>query len=176
MQRLAVDRQALAARLGDRRDAGAGRHVHHVERGAGHAFGEPQDAAEAQVLRELIVHLGEVLEADASFADQLGVHVHDDVVVLGVDDAEPAVLRQHLERLPDVAEIDHAAGARRQDVGGEDLERRIAGLDRLRELTGKFRRRLGVQHDVVGPVARALADEILVARLDACCAGTPSRQ
>ena len=42
----------------------------------------------------------------------------------------------------------------------------IAGLDRLRELAGEFGRRLGVQHDVVGPVARALADEILVAHLD----------
>ena len=95
--------------------------MHHIERGARHAFGEPQDAAEAQVLRELVVHLGEVLEADPALADQLGIHVHDDVVVLGVDDAEPAVLGQYLERLPDVAEIDHPAGARRQDVGREDL-------------------------------------------------------
>ena len=86
--------------------------MHHVERGAGHAFGEPDDAAEAQVLRQRVVHLGHVLEADAALADQLRVHVHDDVVVLGVDDAEPALLRQHLERLPDVAEVDHAAGAR----------------------------------------------------------------
>ena len=166
VQRLAVDRQALAARLGDGGDAGAGGHVHHVERGAGHVLGEPQDAAEAQVLGQLIVHLGEVLEADAALADQLGVHVHDDVVVFGMDDAEPALLGQHLERLPDVAEIDHAAGARRQDVGGEDLERRIAGLDRLGELAGEFGRRLGMQHDVIGPVARAFSDEILVARLD----------
>ena len=140
--------------------------MHHVERGAGHALREPQDAAEAQVLRELVVDLGEMLEAHAPLADELGVHVHDDVVVFCMDDAEPAFLRQHLERLPDVAEIDHAAAARRQDVGGEDLERRIAGLDRLRELAGEFGRRLGVQHDVVGPVARALADKILVARLD----------
>ena len=83
-----------------------------------------------------------------------------------MDDAKPALLRQHLERLPDVAEIDHAAAARRQDVGGEYLQRRIAGLDRLRELPGEFGRRLGVQHDVIGPVARALSDEVLVARLD----------
>jgi len=57
------------------------------------------------------VHLGHVLVADAALTDQLGVHVHDDVVVLGVDDAEPALAGQHLEHLPDVAEVDHAAGA-----------------------------------------------------------------
>ena len=140
--------------------------MHHVERGAGHAFGEPQDAAKAQVLRELIVDLGEMLEAHPVFADELRIHVHDDVVVFRVDDAEPALLRQHLERLPDVAEIDHAAAARRQDVGGEYLQRRIAGLDRLRELPGEFGRRLGMQHDVIGPVARAFSDEVLVARFD----------
>ena len=134
MQRLAVDRQTLAPRLGDGGDARAGGHVHHVERGAGHAFGEPQDAAKAQVLRELIVDLGEMLEAHPVLADKLRIHVHDDVVVFRMDDAKPALLRQHLERLPDIAEIDHAAGARGQDVGGEYLQRRIAGLDRLGEL------------------------------------------
>ena len=86
--------------------------MHHVERGAGHALGKPQHAAEAQILRQLVVHFGQILEADPALADELGIHVHDDVVVLGVDDAEPALLGQHLERLPDVAEIDHAAGAR----------------------------------------------------------------
>ena len=148
-----------------------GGNVHHVERGAGHALGEPQNAAEAEVLRQPIMDLGEILEADPAFADQLGVHVHDDVVVLGVDDAEAALLRQHLERFPDVAEVDHAAGAGRQDVGGEDLQRRVAGLDRFGELPGKLGRRLGVQHEVVGPVARALADEIPVARLDGVAGG-----
>ena len=147
-------------------DAGGGRHVHHVERGAGHALGQPQHAAEAQVLRQRVVHLGHVLEADAALADQLGVHVHDDVVVLGVDDAEPALLGQHLEGLPDVAEIDHAARAVRPDVGGEDLDGRIAGLDRLRQL-GELRvRRLARQHQVVGPVAAALRREVRIARLD----------
>ena len=166
VQRLAVDRQGLRPRLRDGGDAGRGGDVHHIEGRAGDALGEPQDAAEAQILREAIVDLGEILEADPALADQLGVHVHDDVVVLGMDDAEPARLRQHLERLPDVAEIDHAPGARGQDVGGEYLQRRIAGLDRLSELSGKFRRRLRVQHEVVGPVAGTLADEIAVAGFD----------
>ena len=100
--------------------------MHHVERGPGHALRKPQDAAEAQVLRELVVDLREILESDASLADELGVHVHDDIVVFCMDDTEPAFLRQHLERLPNVTEIDHAAAARGQDVGGEDLERRVA--------------------------------------------------
>ena len=146
--------------------AGGGRHVHHVERGAGHALGQPQHAPEAQVLRQRVVHLGQVLEADAALADQLGVHVHDDVVVLGVDDAEPALLGEHLEHLPDVAEVDHAPGAVRPDVGGEDLDRRVAGLDGLGQLAHLRVRRLAAEHQVVGPVAAALGRELLVARLD----------
>ena len=59
------------------------------------------------------MHLGHVLEADAALADQLRVHVHDDVVVLGMDDAEAALLGEDLEHLPDVAEVDHAALALR---------------------------------------------------------------
>src|SRR6202011_3128425 len=50
VQRLAVDRQAFAARLGDGGNAGGGGDVHHVERGAGHAFGQAKHAAEAEVL------------------------------------------------------------------------------------------------------------------------------
>jgi hypothetical protein len=112
------------------------------------------------------VDLREIFEADAALADKLGVHVHDDVVLFGVDDAEAALFRQHLEGLPDIAEIDHAAAARRQNICREYLECRIAGLDRLRELSGKFGRRLGMQHDVVGPITGTLSDEVLIARLD----------
>ena len=115
--------------------------------------------------------LREILESHAPLADELGVHVHDDIVVFCMDDTEPAFLRQHLERLPNVTEIDHAAAARGQDVGGEDLERRVPGLDRLRELARELGRRLGMQHDVVSPVARALPDEILVARLNRLLCG-----
>src|SRR6516164_8761089 len=107
-----------------------------------------------------------MLVAHPPLADELGVHMHDDVVVFRMNDAESTLLRQHLERLPYIAEVDHAAAARRKDIGGEYLERRVAGLDRLGELPREFRRRLGVQHDVVGPVAWAFADEVLVARLD----------
>src|SRR5262249_22296700 len=107
-----------------------------------------------------------MLVAHSALADELGVHMHDDVVVFGMNDAESALLRQDLERLPNIAEVDHAAAARGKNIGGEYLERRVARLDRLGELATEFGRRLGVQHDVVGPVTWAFPDEILVARLD----------
>ena len=57
------------------------------------------------------MHLGEIVEAHAVLADELGVHVHDDVVVFRMDDAKAALFRQHLECLPDITKIDHAAAA-----------------------------------------------------------------
>jgi hypothetical protein len=95
--------------------------VHHVERHALDVLGEADDAAEREVLGERVVHLRHVLEAGAVLAEQLLVHVAHDVVVLGVDHREAALAREHLEDLPDLAEADHAAGAARRDVGGEDL-------------------------------------------------------
>jgi len=47
--------------------------------------GEPDHPVEGQILRERIVHLGHVLEAGPILAGQLLVHVHHDIVVLGVD-------------------------------------------------------------------------------------------
>src|SRR5258708_34951310 len=105
-----------------------------------------------------------MLVADPPLADELGVHVHDDVVVFCMNDAESALLRQHLERLPDIAEVDHAAAARGKNIGGEYLERRVAGLDRRSELPSEFVRRLGVQHEVVSPITWAFSGEFLVAR------------
>ena len=92
--------------------------------------------------------------------------MHDDVVILSVDDAKTALLREDLKCFPDIAEIDHAAGARRQNVGGKYLQGRIAGLNGFRELAGEFRRRLGMQHDVVGPIAGTFSNKVLVAGLD----------
>ena len=51
VQRLAIDGQTLPARLGDSGNPRPGRNVHHIKRGAGHAFCEAQDAAKAQVFR-----------------------------------------------------------------------------------------------------------------------------
>src|SRR5262249_21445118 len=90
VQRLAIYGQFLPARLHDGGDAGRGGDVHHIEGGTGDAFGKPQDTAKTQVLRQSIVNVGEMLEADPAFTDQLGIHMHDDVVVLCVDNAKPA--------------------------------------------------------------------------------------
>ena len=87
--------------------------MHHVESCSGRAFRQPDDATEAEVLGQLVVDLCHVLETDPSLPDQLRVHVHDDVVVLGVDDAEAAMLGEHLEHLPDIAKVEHANVAER---------------------------------------------------------------
>src|SRR6516162_7299218 len=108
----------------------------------------------------------QILKANAALTNQLGVHMHDDVIVFRVDDAKPSFLRKNLECLPDITKIDHTAAARRQDIGGEYLQRRVTRLDRLRELTTKFRRRLRMQHDVIRPIAGAFSYEILVTILD----------
>ena len=131
VQRLAVDRKAARARCGDRRDAGGGRDMHHVERRALDVLGQADHPVERQFLRQRVVHLGHVLEADAVLAHQLLVHVHDDVVVLGVDRRDAAGLGDDLQHLPDVAVLHHAAGVARPDVGGEDLDGGMAGLHRL---------------------------------------------
>src|SRR5271165_1872351 len=60
--------------------------MHHVESSAFGIFGQPDHPVERQILRQGIVHLGHVLEADPVLADQLFVHMHDDV--LGVDRGE----------------------------------------------------------------------------------------
>ena len=140
--------------------------MHHVERHPGYALGEADDPAEGQVLGQRIVHFRHVLEADAPLGDQLGVHVHDDVVVLGMDDAEAAGAGERLEHLPDVAEPDHPPLARRRDVGGEDLHRGVARLDHLGDLGHDLSRNLTLQHDVVRVVAAAFAGPVLVPPLD----------
>ena len=134
VQGFAVDREALGARRRDRAHAGRGRGVHHVERRALDIAREPDHPVERQILRQRVVHLGHVLEAGALLAHQLLVHVHDDVVVLGVDRRDAAGLREDLQHLPDVAVLHHAALARRGDVGGEDLDAGMPGLHRLGDL------------------------------------------
>src|SRR5215469_6650832 len=107
-----------------------------------------------------------MFKTNATLTNQLRVHMHDDVIVFRMDDAKAAFFRQNLKRLPDVTKINHAAAARRQDIGREYLQRRVTRLDRLRQLTRKFRRRFGMQHDVIRPVAGAFSHEILVTILD----------
>ena len=63
--------------------------MHHVERHAFDVLGEADHAPEREVLRQGVVHLGHVLEGGAVLAEQLLVHVPDDVVVQRQVLAEP---------------------------------------------------------------------------------------
>jgi len=83
-----------------------------------------------------------------------------------VDRRDPAGLRQNLEHLPDVAEIDHAATARGGDVGREHLDRGVPGLHRLGELAEALGCHLAEQHRVKGVIAIAGARPLLVTALD----------
>ncbi len=166
VQGLAVDRYAFGARCGDRGDAGLGRGVHHVEGRTLDVGGEPDHPVKGQVLRERVVHLGHVLEADPVLAGQFFVHVHDDVVVLGVDRGDATGLCQDLEHLPDVAEIDHAALAAGGDVGREHLDRGVPLLHRLGQFAEALGRDLAEQHCVKSVVAMAGAGPLPLPAFD----------
>jgi len=71
--------------------------MHHVERGTLHALGQADHPVERQFLRQRVVHLRHVLEADAVLAHELLVHEHHDVVVLGMDRRDAAGLRDSLQ-------------------------------------------------------------------------------
>src|SRR5258708_36782718 len=87
-----------------------------------------------------------ILKTHPGFADEFAVHVHDDVVVLGVDNAETAMSREHLKHLPDVAEIDHASAAAGCDIRGEYLHRGNASLNGFSELPGNVGRKVAFHH------------------------------
>jgi hypothetical protein len=68
--------------------------------------------------------------------------------------------------------IHHAAAAARGDVGGEDLHRGMAGLDRLAELAGDVGRQVALEHDVERVIGVAsIAPPGLVALLDGAADG-----
>ncbi len=110
--------------------------------------------------------LGHVLKAGPVLAEELLVHVHHDVVVFGVDRGDAAGLRQDLQHLPDIAEIDHAALAAGRDVGGEHLDRGVPGLHRLGEFAEALVPDLAKEHRVKGVVAIAGARPLLVPSFD----------
>ena len=112
------------------------------------------------------MHFGHVLEAGPVFAEQLLVHVHDEIVVFGVDSGDAAGLRQYLQHLPDVAEIDHSALAAWGNVGREDLDAWVPGLDRLGQLRQQLMRQLTLHHRVKRIVAMAIAGPFLLPPLD----------
>ena len=113
-----------------------------------------------------MVDFGDIWEAFQVLAKEGGlgvIHAEDNDIVMHM---YAKLIREGRVGYEHLAEVDHAAAARGEDIGGEYLERRVAGLDRLGELAGEFGRRLGVQHEVVGPVAWAFPEEVLVAGLD----------
>ncbi len=140
--------------------------MHHVHRRTLDAFGETDDPVERQILRQRGMRRGQILEAGAVLARQLLVHVHDKIVVLGMDAGQPAGLGDRLNHLPDVAERHHARHARRGDVGGEHLDRGIARLHRLGDLAELALADRVEQHQVQTVIAVAGAVPILEPQLD----------
>ena len=129
--------------------------MHHIKRRPRHMFCQAHDAAEGKVFRKRIMHLRHILKPCAIFAEDLGVHMHDNVIIFGVDHAKPALGREHLKHFPDIAEIHHAALAGRRDISREDFRGGVAGFNRLTQLRRDIRRQIAFHHDVIGVVARA---------------------
>ena len=129
-------------------------------------FFASQHAAERQILRHGVMHLGHVLEARAGFADHLVVHVHHDIVVFAMDHTQAVLLRDHLEHLPDVAEIHHAPAAAGRDVGGKHFYGRITRAQHLGELPKNLRRQRALDHYVKAVVTLALARPIFMPVVD----------
>ena len=102
--------------------------MHHIKRRPFHALRQADHAIERQFLRQRVVHLGHVLEADTVLPHKLLVHEHDDVVVLGVDRRDAAGLGDRLQRFPDVAVLHHATGVAWANVRSEDLDAGMTGL------------------------------------------------
>src|SRR3981189_2592754 len=94
VQRLAIDRQAFGTGLAYRCHAGGGADMHHIERCPRYAFCQPDDTAERQVFRQRVVDLSKIFKTYPALADELAVHMHDDVVVLGLNNTETAMSRK----------------------------------------------------------------------------------
>ena len=84
VQRLAVDRAAVGAGLGDVLDSLQCADVDEVDGRAG-PFGHPQHPAEGDVLGLGAMHQRHIVPLGALLAGELLVHMLDHVVVLGVD-------------------------------------------------------------------------------------------
>ena len=95
--------------------------MHHIERRPFYVLREPYDAAEGKILRHRVVNLGHVLETSAALTFQYVVHVHDNLIIFGVDRCDAAFFLQDLENFPDVSVGNLAAPPARSDVGGPFL-------------------------------------------------------
>ena len=112
------------------------------------------------------MHLGHVLEADPVLADQLLVHVHDDVVVLGVNGGDAPLGREDLQYLPDVAKLHHPPQTIGPDVGGEHFDRGVTRFDRLGQCAEHALRQLAVQQQMKAVVAIARTGPFALAQFD----------
>ena len=168
VQRLAVDGLAVRARLADGVHALLGRGVHEVH-GRAHRARQRHRAAEGEQLGQLGVDEVQVRAVHPPFgAEALVVELHE-VFVLAVYDHQAPGRRDLLHEIADPAEVEAIAlplGMRRQHVGGEDLEARIARADRLGNLLEDLQIEVAGHRDVVGvvdvrvalPPGRALLD------------------
>ena len=136
--------------------------MHEVHGGALDVARQTQHAAERDVLGHGAVDQRHVLDVGAALALQPLVHVHDEVVVLGVDRQDAAVLGRLLHDDPQVTEPDHPALADRPHVGGEDLQAGEAGLDGLGNLIDDLRRHRALQHHVQRVIRVARAPDLLL--------------
>ena len=177
VERLAVDGLPLRPRLRDGRDALPGRDVHEVDARPS-VSGEADDLAEGNVLREVVVDEVDELASGAPLACQLLEHELHDVVVLGVDDHDPAFARDLRHCCPEVAVVD-SWGRVAASEGGVDLE---AGrpppnhvADLLQGLEGEGAGQRAVEAEVdVGVSLEAL--DALVQRLQRQPSGTLDRE
>ena len=92
--------------------------------------------------------------------------MHDDIVILRVDNAEPAMGRENLKHFPDIPEIDHASATAGRDIRGEDLYRGIASLDGFGELPRNLWRKISFDHHVISIVAITGPSPIQIASFD----------
>ncbi len=173
VQSLTVHRQLFSPSFFNRSDARGCTDMHHVQRSTFNVFGQPQYPAERQVLRQDRVHFSHVLETGSTLLKQTTVHVHDQVVVLGVDYSETTGSSHGLEHFPHVAEVNHSPASARRDVCCEYLDRRIAGLDDFRYGIDQFQRHTATEHQVIGIVAVAAPLPILVTTTDGLLKGLP---
>ena len=108
------------------------------------------------------MHFGHVLKPGPALLKQPAVHVHDEIIVFGMDHAEPAGTGHRLKHFPHVAEINHPPASAGRDVGGENLDRRITGLDDFRDGIDQFQRHSATQHHVIGVIAMAASLPVLI--------------
>src|SRR5215467_10992857 len=136
VESLAVHGQAEGARLTNGLHPFPRRGVDEVDGGV-HGPRQRDGATEGQQLGELGVDEVHVRPVHAAFlAEALVVELYE-ILVLAVDDHDAPVLGRLLHGEADAPEVETVAGALRmrgQHVGGEDLERRMPGLDRLGHL------------------------------------------